>query len=189
MTPGNPRQRGLVPDNRRVPSEKKRDSPVKRKTQVWLTAEQKRAWYAYMRVQLRMNYEMNRQLQADSGLSLSDYDVLNALSSSRENTMRVGDLAAEIGWERSRLSHQLRRMEARGLTGRKPNKDDRRATDVILTEAGLAAIVAAAPAHVDLVRRLFFDALPENLLGPLTAAFEHIYVSLNLNASIPPARS
>jgi DNA-binding MarR family transcriptional regulator len=152
-----------------------------------LTPKQQRAWYAYMRVQLRMNYEMNRQLQADSGLSLSDYDVLVALSNSREHSLRVGDLAAQIGWERSRLSHQLRRMEARGLTGRRPNTDDRRATDVVLTEQGRDAIIAAAPAHVDLVRRLFFNALPESLIAPLTAAFEHIDVSLNLNSSLPPA--
>ena len=44
-----------------------------------LTPDQQRAWLAYMRVQLRLTYEMNRELQADSNLSLSDYDVLNAL--------------------------------------------------------------------------------------------------------------
>ncbi|MFV8264514.1 MarR family transcriptional regulator [Mycolicibacterium peregrinum] len=68
-----------------------------------------------MRVQLRMSYEMNRQLQADSCLSLADYDVLVALSNVGDDGMRVSDLAAQIGWERSRLSHQLRRMEQRGL--------------------------------------------------------------------------
>jgi len=60
----------------------------------WLTPKQQRAWIAYMRVQLRMNYEMNRQLQADSGLSLADYDVLVALSDT-DDGMRVSDLAAQ----------------------------------------------------------------------------------------------
>lgn len=140
-----------------------------------------------MRVQLRMNYEMNRQLQADSKLSLSDYDVLVALSGNRDQTMRISDLAAQIGWERSRLSHQLRRMEERGLTERRPSTEDGRTSNVVLTEQGRAAIAEAAPAHVDLVRRLFFDPLPDNLLAPLTAALEHIHVNLNLNSSLPPA--
>lgn len=138
-----------------------------------------------MRVQLRMNYEMNRQLQADSNLSLADYDVLVALSSVQQ--MRVSDLAAQIGWERSRLSHQLRRMEERGLTQRDPSPDDARTTLISLTADGRDAITEAAPGHVDLVRRLFFDPLPDNLLTPFTAALEHIHVNLNLNSSLPPA--
>nr|WP_235632137.1 MarR family winged helix-turn-helix transcriptional regulator [Mycolicibacterium rutilum] len=151
-----------------------------------MTAKQQRAWLAYMRVQLRMNYEMNRQLQADSGLSLTDYDVLVALSENKQG-MRVSDLAAHIGWERSRLSHHLRRMEERGLTARRPGTEDARTTTVVLTDGGWQAIVDAAPAHVDLVRRLFFDPLPDNLLGPFTAALEHIHVNLNHNSSLPPS--
>lgn len=153
----------------------------------WLSPQQQRAWVAYMRVQLRMAYEMNRQLQSDSDLSLADYDVLVALSGNSGDRMRVGDLAAQIGWERSRLSHQLRRMESRGLTQRVPSVEDGRATDVILTRQGRSAIAAAAPGHVDLVRRLFFDPLPDSLLAPLTAALEHIHINLDLNSSLPPA--
>ena len=169
-----------------VTPRKVRDTSPK---QVWLTPNQQRAWVAYMRVQLRMNYEMNRQLQAESGLSLPDYDVLVALSGDGEEGMRVGDLAAQIGWERSRLSHQLRRMEERGLTERRPSAEDGRTTRVVLTSSGRQAIDEAAPGHVDLVRRLFFDALPENLLAPFTAALEHIHVNLNHNSSLPPAPS
>ena len=141
-----------------------------------------------MRVQLRMNYEMNRQLQADSGLSLADYDVLVALSDD-DAGMRVSDLAAQIGWERSRLSHQLRRMEERGLTERRPSVEDGRTSNVVLTANGRRAITEAAPGHVDLVRALFFDPLPDNLLGPFTAALEHIHVNLDHNSSLPPAPS
>jgi len=155
----------------------------------WLTPKQQRAWVAYMRVQLRMNYEMNRQLQADAGLSLSDYDVLVALSADHDEGLRVSDLAAQIGWERSRLSHQLRRMEERGLTDRRPSTEDGRTTNVVLTAKGRRAIADAAPGHVDLVRSLFFDPLPENLLPSFTAALEHICVSLDHNSSLPPAPS
>ncbi|TDK93243.1 MarR family transcriptional regulator [Mycolicibacterium phocaicum] len=135
-----------------------------------------------------MNYEMNRQLQADSGLSLADYDVLVALSDN-DAGMRVSDLAAQIGWERSRLSHQLRRMEERGLTERRPSVEDGRTSNVVLTANGRRAITEAAPGHVDLVRALFFDPLPDNLLGPFTAALEHIHVNLDHNSSLPPAPS
>ena len=139
-----------------------------------------------MRVQMRMNYEMNRQLQSDSDLSLADYHVLNALTSAPGRRLQVSDLAALIGWERSRASHQLRRLCERGLAERVPSEDDGRATDAILTRAGREAIDAAAPGHVALVRRLFFDPMPDELLAPLTAALEHVHVHLNLNSSLPP---
>ncbi|WP_292991391.1 MarR family winged helix-turn-helix transcriptional regulator [Mycobacterium sp.] len=140
-----------------------------------------------MRVQLRMKYEINRQLQADSELSLSDYDVLVALSGPRDRGMRVSDLAAQIGWERSRLSHQLRRMDERGLTERRPSTEDGRTANVVLTPRGRRAIEDAAPGHAELVRTLFFDPLPGNLLGPFTAALEHIHVNLNHNSTLPPS--
>ena len=77
--------------------------PSKRRGQPrWLTPVQQRAWLAYIRVQLGMNYEMHRQLQVDNGLSLSDYDILVALSNAPHARMRVADLAAQIGWERRR---------------------------------------------------------------------------------------
>jgi DNA-binding MarR family transcriptional regulator len=163
----------------------KRESP--RQTEQWLTARQSRAWLAYMKVQLRMSYEMNRQLQADSGLSLSDYDVLVSLGGAPDGRMQVARLAAQIGWERSRLSHHLRRMGERGLVERRTSRDDGRATDAMLTDEGRRALESAAPGHVALVRRLFFDPLPNDLIVPLTAALEHINVNLNLNGSLPSA--
>src|ERR1700741_3827230 len=114
---------------------------------VWLSPAHLRAWVAYMRVQLRMNYEINRQLQRDSGLSLSDYHVLNALSNAPEHKLQVSDLATLIGWERSRLSHHLRRLSDRGLTKRVQSTEDGRATDAVLTKRGLDAMVEAAPGH------------------------------------------
>jgi DNA-binding MarR family transcriptional regulator len=152
----------------------------------WLSAAELPAWRAFMRVQMRMNYEMNRQLQSDSDLSLADYHVLNALTAAPGGRLQVSDLAALIGWERSRASHQLRRLCERGLAGRVQSKDDRRATDAILTKAGRDAIEAAAPGHVALVRRLFFDPLPDELLAPFTAALEHIHIHMNLSSSLPP---
>jgi DNA-binding MarR family transcriptional regulator len=153
----------------------------------WLSATELRAWRAFMSVQMRMNYEMNRQLQGDNDLSLADYHVLNALTEAPGGRLQVSDLAALIGWERSRASHQLRRLCERGLTERAPSQDDGRATDATLTKAGREAIDAAAPGHVALVRRMFFDPLPDELLAPVTAALEHVQVNVNFNSSLPPA--
>src|ERR1700730_3520081 len=125
---------------------KPRDSP-------WLSPSQKRAWMAYMRVQLRMNYEINRQLQHDSGLSMADYHVLNALSNAPGHRMQISDLAAMIGWELSRASHHLRRLCDRGLTTRIQSEGDGRAADAVFTKEGMNVMVAAAPDHARLVRK------------------------------------
>ena len=73
----------------------------------WLEGDQQRAWLAYIRVQLRLAYEMNRQLLADSGMSLPDYDLLTGLSVADGGRMPITVLAAQIGWERSRVSHPI----------------------------------------------------------------------------------
>src|SRR6185437_603240 len=150
-----------------------------------LTADQQRAWLAYMRVQLRLTYEMNRQLQADSGLSLSDYDVLNALRYAPGGRMRITALAARIGWERSRLSHHVRRLENRGLVESRPAPSDRRATEVTLTDQGWDEITRASIGHIDLVRRLFFDGLPDELLEPLTIGLESVYDNIIDRGTLP----
>jgi DNA-binding MarR family transcriptional regulator len=109
---------------------------------------------------------MNRQHESDSDLSLADYHVLNALTEAPGGRLQVSDLAALIGWERSRVSRQRRRLCERGLAERVASEHDGRATDTILTKAGRAAIEAAAPGHVAFVRRMFFDPLPDELLAP-----------------------
>ena len=143
-----------------------------------LAPEQQEAWFAWMRVVLRLTYEMNRQLQADSELSLNDYHVLNALADSPGERLQVSALAARIAWERSRLSHHLQRMSARGLVERAPSASDGRATDVVLTDAGRAALQAATAGHVDWVRTLFFDGLDPALVPPLRTALEQIHAQV-----------
>ncbi|MFD7155508.1 MarR family winged helix-turn-helix transcriptional regulator [Kribbella sp. NPDC059898] len=145
------------------------------KRPAWLSDEQQRVWQAYMRVQLQLSYEMNRQLQSDNELSLSDYHVLHALSDSPDGCLRITALATRIGWERSRVSHQSRRMQKRGLVDLALASDDRRVTVVSLTASGWETVRAAAGAHVALVRRMFFDGLAPDLLEPLTVALEQIH--------------
>lgn len=152
----------------------------------WLEGDQQRAWLAYIRVHLRLAYEMNRQLLADSGMSLPDYDVLTALSVADGGRMQITVLAAQIGWERSRVSHHVRRMRARGLVTCDLSAADRRATEVTLTARGRQALEEAAPGHVDLVRRLFFGGLPTGLVGALSEALESVYANIIKQGSLPP---
>jgi DNA-binding MarR family transcriptional regulator len=131
---------------------------------VWLTDDQQRAWRAYLRMQARLTAELNRQLQADSGLSLSDYEVLVQLTDSPAGRLRPYELQKALEWEQSRLSHHLARMQRRGLVTRENCDDDGRGAYVLVTEAGRTAITTAAPAHVATVRRLVFDHLdPEQV--------------------------
>ena len=159
---------------------RKRDSAFRS-----LTPDQQRAWLAYMRVQLRLVYEMNRQLQADSDLSLADYDVLNALRYAPGGRMRITMLAAQIGWERSRLSHHVRRLGSRALVEFRPAPADRRATEITLSDKGWDEITRASSGHIDLVRRLFFDGLPRELLEPLTRALESVYENIIERGTLP----
>jgi DNA-binding MarR family transcriptional regulator len=95
-------------------------------------------------------------------------------------------LAAQIGWERSRVSHHVRRMSARGLVTCALSAADRRVTEVTLTGQGRQALEEAAPGHVDLVRRLFFGGLPAALVGPLSEALECVYTNIIKQGSLPP---
>ena len=153
--------------------------------QAGLSAEQEAAWFTYMRVVLRLDYELNRQLQQDSDLSLADYDVLNALADTPKGRLQVTTLCIRIGWELSRASHHLRRMEARALVRRERSVADGRATDAVLTTAGKRAVRAATPGHVALVKRLFFDGLPDDLLPGLTQALEAVHEQVLAEGTLP----
>jgi DNA-binding MarR family transcriptional regulator len=124
---------------------------------MWLTEDEQRVWRNHLSMTARLQSALSRQLQADCGLSLADYDVLVALDERPD--CRISDLGERLSWEQSRLSHQLSRMRARGLVERRGAADDRRAATVDLTAQGRGALAAAAPGHADLVRRLVFDGM------------------------------
>jgi DNA-binding MarR family transcriptional regulator len=130
----------------------------------WLDEHEQCAWRAYLRMQSRLTAALNRQLQAGAGLSLADYEVLVLLTDAPEGRLRPYEMQRTLEWEQSRLSHHLSRMQRRGLIRREECCDDGRGAYVMLTDAGRQAIGAAAPEHVNTVRRLFFDALsPEQV--------------------------
>lgn len=154
----------------------------------FLDDDEIRAWYAFMKVQLRLRYEMNRQLRDDSGLSLADYDVLAALTSEPTGALAISDLAIRIGAERSRVSHQARRMAERSLVAVGPSPEDRRTTNVTLTDEGRAALTRASPGHIAFVRSVFFDALSPEQGAQLAEAFENIYELLIEHGTLPRPR-
>ena len=125
----------------------------------WLTDDEQRAWRGLIQMTSRLDARLNRELQQSSGLSLADYDVLVLLTEAVDGRLRVFEIAADLHWEQSRLSHHLARMERRGLVAREECTTDRRGAFVVLTSAGRTAIEKAAPAHVATVRQLVFDGL------------------------------
>ncbi len=130
----------------------------------WLTAQEQSAWRGLLEMTSQLDARLAQQLQRSSGLSLADYDVLVPLSEAPGGRLRAYEVASRLGWEQSRLSHHVARMQRRGLVAREESASDRRGADVVLTDAGRAAIEGAAPAHAETVRRLVFDgATPEQL--------------------------
>ena len=150
-----------------------------------LSDDETRAWYAYMKVQLRLQYEMNRQLRVEHGLSLADFDILVALISDENATLTMSGLATRIGWERSRVSHQVRRMTERGLLAVTTGAAARRATAVSLTDAGRTALAEASPGHIAMVRKVFLGALDPPRLRELSASLEQIYEALIEHGTLP----
>lgn len=130
----------------------------------WLGPAQQRAWRAYMDGHQRLLAELNRQLQRDSELSLAEYRILVLLSEAPARSLRMSDLADGVLSSRSRLTHQIRRMERQGMVRRTSCEEDGRGVRAHLTDEGMRCLRAAAPGHVGEVRRDFVDLLsPEEL--------------------------
>jgi len=139
----------------------------------WLSPREDRAWRAFQHAHHQLGAHLNRGLQ-ESGLSGADYQVLAVLSEHDGDRMPARDLCNALGWEKSRVSHQVRRMQNDGLICREPNPDDARSTMVCLLPAGRAAIEKAAPGHVADVRRNFIDLLTPAELDMLAALNERV---------------
>jgi DNA-binding MarR family transcriptional regulator len=144
----------------------------------WLTAEEQRAWRAYLRTGTLLAARLNRQLQAESGLSLPEYEVLVQLSEAPGGRLRPFQLGQALDWEQSRLSHMLSRVSRRGFVTREGCPGDGRGALVVLTAEGRAAIESAAPGHVTAVRELVFSRLDSAQAAAFGPAFEAILAAL-----------
>ena len=140
----------------------------------WLDEEEQRAWRALVALLLRLPVALERQLERDAGLSHFEYFVLALLSESEARTLRLSHLAAQADASLSRLSHVVTRLEGRGLVRREPCPDERRATNAVLTDDGMALVVATAPGHVGEVRARVFDGLTSRDVADLARIADRI---------------
>lgn len=145
-----------------------------------LTAEQNRSWTTFMHMQELLRSRIEHRLMAHSGLSNADYTVLVVLAAAPERRMRLAELGASLGWERSRLHHQLTRMSKRGLVerGPMPDAEDGRASQAVLTDHGLSAIRKARRHHARDVRELVIDVLDDQQLEQLGDVSSALLASL-----------
>ncbi|MGV9804552.1 MarR family winged helix-turn-helix transcriptional regulator [Micromonospora chersina] len=125
----------------------------------WLDPDEQRTWRAFLTASRALMDTLDRELQRDAGMPHAYYEILVRLSEAPDRRLRMSELADATGSSRSRLSHAAARLEAAGWIGREDCPTDRRGQLAVLTDAGFATLAAAAPGHVDGVRRHLFDAL------------------------------
>ena len=140
----------------------------------WLTKEQQAHWRSWLAASTVLREQLSRELQDLHGLTMTDYEILVRLSERETNAIRMSDLATLTLLSRSRLSHQIDRMEAAGLVSREVCPDDRRGQLAILTPAGVKALETAAPDHVEGVRKHFVDVLTDAEYKALGSAAKKI---------------
>ena len=143
----------------------------------WLTADEQAAWRAYIRLAKMLMRQLDRDLHP-FGLTTNDYEILVELSESPDHRLRMTELADLTAQSRSRLSHQVTRMEARGLVHRDACDGDKRGTFAVITPRGLAIIERVAPYHVESVRRYFIDQISPEQLAMLTEAYDPVLETL-----------
>src|SRR4051794_26957135 len=119
----------------------------------WLDDAERDAWLRLVAVVELLPGVLDAQLRGQSGLTHYEYFVLAMLSEAPDRTLRMTALAQRTNATLPRLSHVVRRLQERGLVDRFPCPEDGRATNARLTACGWDAVVAAAPGHVDNVRR------------------------------------
>ena len=139
----------------------------------WLTDEEQQAWRATVHLSQLLLRQLDRDLTA-FGLNGRDYEILVELSEAPDQRMRMTDLADATSQSRSRLSHQISRMEKRGLVRRDDCEGDKRGTFAVLTAGGFEAIERVAPYHVENVRRHFIDQLTPHQLEEIRSAFQPV---------------
>lgn len=140
----------------------------------WLNSREDRAWRAFKHASYQLDVRLSRHLLQDSGLTQADYEVLAVLSEHYTDRMPAQELCTTLAWEKSRLSHQVRGMQKRGLITREPNPDDARSVIIRLLPAGRRTIEEAAPAHVDHVRQDFIDLFTPAELDTIAALSERV---------------
>jgi DNA-binding MarR family transcriptional regulator len=154
----------------------------------WLDEREEHLWRSWLRLHQELLTTLEEQIGRDGGLSGADYAVLVPLSAAEGGTLRARELRREILWDRSRLSHQLRRMEKRGLVVREACADDARGAMVRMTDIGRTAIQRAAPGHVAATRTYFFDLLSTKEVHQFTIVIDRVLANLERDRDAHPTR-
>jgi DNA-binding MarR family transcriptional regulator len=162
-----------------MPTEPLADGASQTSVPRWLADEEQRAWRAYIQLAQLLMRQLDRDLHP-FGLSMHDYEILVELSEATMSRLRMTELADRTAQSRSRLSHQVSRMEARGLVVREGCEGDKRGTFAVLTPHGADVIRQVAPHHVASVRRHFIDQLAADGLAAVTGACEPVLDQLRI---------
>jgi DNA-binding MarR family transcriptional regulator len=140
----------------------------------WLTDDEMRAWRAYIAGSAMLGYRLNKELQDEHGIALADYEILARLSEATDRRMRMTQLAADVASSKSRVSHQVARLESAQLVRREECPDDGRGVLAVLTDRGFQVLRAAAPTHLRGVREHLVDQLSAEQRATLLAVFTSI---------------
>ena len=149
-----------------------------------LDEDQRLVWKAYRDLYQGLSGVLEDQLLRDAGLSGSEYAVLVVLSHTPDGVLRARELGSELGWDRSRLSHLVGRMEKRRLVAREECEEDARGSMVRLTDVGRASVDGVAPEHSEAVRRYFFNALSSDELETLSVVFGRLLDNLHAKQGV-----
>lgn len=160
-----------------MPTEPHDDGAPRTDPPRWLTEEEQRAWRAYIRLAQLLTRQLDRDLHPFE-LSTHDYEILVELSEAPGQRLRMTELADRTAQSRSRLSHQINRMETKGLVSREGCAGDKRGTFAVLTEVGTATIKRVAPSHVASVREHFIDRLAAGDLAALADILQPVLARL-----------
>jgi len=140
----------------------------------WLSADEMRAWRGYIVGSALLEYRLNREMQEEHGLTLADYEILARLSEQPDMRMRMTQLATDVASSKSRVSHQVARLESAQLVRRENCSRDGRGVYAILTDRGFELLRTAAPTHLRGVREHLVDRLTDEQRAVLTQVFEGI---------------
>jgi DNA-binding MarR family transcriptional regulator len=136
-----------------------------------LSETQQAAWRAFVESSWALHTRLEDDLRAGTGLSMADYHVMVVLSEADGHRIRMGELASRLVFSPSRCTYQIATMVRRGLVRKQSCSDDGRGQEAVLTDAGLAALTAAAPLHLATVRETFIDDLDDAELAAITRVF------------------
>ena len=132
------------------------------------------AWRTFTSMRRQLDVALERQLQRDGDISAAEYSVLITLFEAEGKQLRARDIGMVLAWEKSRVSHQVSRMEKRGLVGRRECDTDARGTWITLTADGKRAVLSAMREHAATIRSYFFDVVTADELEALRSASERV---------------